>query len=101
MTKKCGHSAREFFRAGRIIQLHVIELQPATHKVHMSIIKPGQKQFARGINRTRFGTSPRLDISVGTDRHNAISQHSDGLCCRQNLVLRHDLGIGDNEISAP
>jgi hypothetical protein len=68
--------------------------------MYVSIIEPGQQQFAPGINRSSCGTAPYLHVRVGTDRHNALSEHCDGLRHRQALIARPDLGIGDNEISA-
>src|SRR5690349_2169942 len=46
--------AGELLRAGRVIQLHVIELRSSAHEMHVSIIEPWQQQFAAGINSLRL-----------------------------------------------
>src|SRR5207237_5121260 len=89
----------ELFRAGGVIQLHVVELRPSAHEMQVSVIEAWEQQPASGINGARCRPVPRLDVGVGADGHNAVTNYGHSLCRGQRLVASPDLRVADDKVS--
>src|SRR6185369_6427510 len=74
-----GNFLDESFFRSSALEVDLFKSRATRDEVHMGIVEAGQKQAAARIDNAGRGSSPVLDLSVGTDCNDAIAEHSDGL----------------------
>ena len=84
-------AAGKFRGAGRVVQLHIVELRPPVDKVHVRVVETGKQEFAGGIDDAGLRAAPGIDIGIGADGDNAVAQDRDGLGRRDEPCRRSRL----------
>ncbi len=93
-----GDPFDEFFRRVGILQVDLIKLHSATHKVHVCIIEPRQYQFAFCIDDFRVRAMPWFHLLVASNCDNAISQDGDRFRMGLILICGPDICVIDDQI---
>ena len=66
----------------------------------MRVVEAREHELAFGIDHVRPGASPIIDIGIGADRDNAITEDCNCLRGGIGFIYRPDFGVGDDEIGS-
>ena len=93
-----ANQPRKLLRAGRVLQLHVVQLHSAGNEMHVRVVESRQNEFSTRINYLGLRAAPGFDLRSRTDRNNPVAQNGYCLCHWQRFIDGPDLAVGDDQV---
>ena len=88
----------EFARAGRVIQLNIVELRATVHKVHMGIVEPGKQPLPSRIHNARMRAVPCFNLLIRPDPYNSVSEDGHRLRFRAGQIDGPDMCMMNDQV---